>query len=222
MAPGLRRAANRRLPPLAPSTNLGPQAAGSTVSVPKYPGGLDSATTFEDDKTILSAIWTNYLGRMIEAIEAEVGPIGQPNLPESSWIAGNANLRDLLDDLTFASNSFKAGAIVGIYRFTLKKAAASFGALASVTLNVGKKPVGAQPIFFGTMFQGLLGNATFLPGAATVRGYCAWTGPTSIALTYRGMALGAANPGAGGAPAGSYIAEMDGVVIFVPLGNPAR
>jgi len=224
MPGGIRRASNRRLVLHTPSTNLGPLASGSTVSVPKYPGGIDTPATYADGKTILSSIWLNFLGRIIEAIEAEVGPIGSGGFGstnESNWIRGHANLRDLLDDITLAKNSFKAGAIVGLHRFTVKKSASLFATVASLSLDVGKKPSNAQPLFFGTMYQGLLSNSTFLPGAAIVRGSCTWTSGTSLALSYRAMALGSAKPGAGGAPVGSYTAEMDGLIVFVPLGSPA-
>lgn len=230
--PGKIQQGGRLLP--GPSTpgggaDLGPLAAGQTVTVPRYPGGIDDVGTgktleFADDSSVLVALFTNFLGAIVQAIQTELGPLATNGLDENKWIAGSANLRDLLDQISLGTASGK-GKLVGVKRWSKTKI--GWGGQITVSADVGYRPAGSpnEVAVWAYLVQGQRTLVEVLTGPTSVRGRALFASSTStsVNIVLSAAEVGNANPGLGGAPtngAASYTVE--GLVFFMPVGNPDR
>lgn len=203
----------RRGPP--GHSGLTPAAAEGGLLAPKYPGALDTVPLLLDDTTILSAIVLNFAAALVEAIQAEIGPIATSGEDRNAWVAGHPNLMELLDKTNAQTPTFKG--FVGLRRFVVTKVHSLFAALNATTVSVAHRPVGVpDPLWFATSNQGNNTNAQMATGATTVAGNPQWAGATAalISLQYRGVA------GDGtGAPTGSSSVTVDGILVFMPVGK---
>jgi hypothetical protein len=188
-------------------------AATAGLLAPRYPGGFDVKPTLADDATVLSSILLNFIGAIVEAVEAEVGPLANNGKDKSKWVAGEASLLELLDVLNVQTPTYKG--FVGLRRFIVTKLHSLFAGLSSTVVSVAHRtPNSTFPVFFSTVNQGSNTNAQMGTGATTVAGDSNWLGPASISLQYRGVA------GDGtGQPTGGTNVTMDAILISMPVGT---
>jgi len=188
-------------PPLGTAGSVA-QLAGATSLVAQYPQAKDVMPTIADDVTPLSAQWTNYLGLLIEAIEAEIGPFPQGMVRFGAPIR---NLKDLLGTAVMSGLSASRsagvnaqGKLFGVQQFHLTKLASLYALVATGSLSspfAWPKSPAKQPLFFAITEAPASGNQDIIAGPAIVRGNATWTTSTAIGYQYRGhTGAGAGSP----------------------------
>lgn len=188
-------------PPLGGAGESQPVAL-PTFLVAQYPGAKDLPPTIVDDETPLSAQWTNYLGLLIEAIEAEVGPF-----PQDMTRAGVPlrNLKDLLGTAVMAGLSIPAGIgragpgrLYGVQQLRFRKLATEYAIVESGTITAPfawPRTPPKQPLFFAIPEAPASGVLDLLHGPTIVRGHAWWVNANTIGYEYRGIHTQTSDPG---------------------------
>lgn len=145
-------------------TDAAPEAALASVLSVRYPFALDVAPALVEGVTPLSAQWDNYLGLMVEAVQAEIGPIGSL----TGLIGGvSASLMDFLGTEVAARISVvkgnDAGRIFGLHHVRTAVAGTNYGAATPNSLTItkthGQQPSGVvAPLVFGCPQGDVLGS----------------------------------------------------------------
>ncbi len=230
--PGKITGPGRLIPgPGTPSAALAAAGAGQTVTVPKYPGALDdvgsgATLTFADDSTVLVALFTNFLGAVIQTIQAELGALAVNGKSISTRVAGKATLVEMLDQISLGTVA-NAGKLVGVKRW--RRTSTAWGGQQTLAVDVGfrpndksNKPV-AEVAFWAYLVQGQRTLAEVLTGPVNVRGRALFA--TAIGSTVNCVMSSAqianANPGTGGAPTASASFTVEGLLFFMPVGEAA-
>lgn len=195
-----------------------PAAATQSTSVVKYPGGFDQGPPIIDDLTPLVAQWHNYLSLMVEAVMAEVGPIGKNS---QSTVGNSTSLMRFLGvegaarlSLYKSVTKSEAGQLFGV----MKAHVSGTGVYAnnvqttSLTNHHGGDPGNRVPLVFACTNQlPTTSVADMAIGPTVMR--CDSTTPSSsgnITVRYRACAPG------GGSPSGGATHSADLLVFFMP------
>lgn len=219
---------NQRLRnPARQGSSGGPDEAGASVLVPRYPSALDQAPTI-GQRTPLSGVYWNYLGLLLEVIQAEIGPIAFPFKPGVSarynlaeWL-GNEVLGNAISNwrsVAKAQGGNARGQIYGITKIFEQGTATFFAGRRTVnkTLSQGAHPLGKDPVLFGhTSARNPatgVGHAAsdLFNGPILIRGKADVVGST-LQVTYRGA------KSSGGQPTGSATFSANLVAIYMVEG----
>lgn len=169
------------------------QAATSLLTV-RYPAALDTPPSVLDDVTPLSGVLMNYLGLMLEAIQAEAGPLhGVVDYHGSLLRFLGYQLNNRLSCWRSFGKAYggdEAGQVFGLIKRYHSGTGSAFNTaqLGSATSNQGAHPTTKQPLVFGEAPQMGGGTAQQVIDSVGggVRGRANWTGASSIDYSYRG------------------------------------
>lgn len=202
-------------PPSTGGAGSSTATAAQSTLIPKYPGGIDSAPTITDAETVLSAVFHNFVSTLIEAIEAEVGPIATGSDPKT-WVGGKPSLMHMLDELSITTGTH-AGKIAGLGRFYVSKAGTAFG---TATSHNWTNPSGTvlagnlDPLAFLVPLQTSgISDDDMAAGPICPRGRAGESAGT-ISLTYAAHKAQNA-PFNGGAPTSAKTFTVEGVVVYL-------
>jgi len=172
---------------------------GGTPLTVKYPSTVDTAPTIVDGAAVVSAIWINFLSELVEAVEAEIGELGNGSADEAKWVGGAANLAAMLNELQIASGS-NAGKLKGITKVTVSKIGTAYATVARVSLTPPAARTSALPMVFGTsLLTSGISLSDWIDGPAMVRGV-SLNNPPFLSVDYMGARVGI---GFGGGTQGS-------------------
>ncbi len=213
-------------PPASRSRSIRPNDEGliediaaPSALVVRYPAALDTPPAFAGDQsTPVVGLFHNYLGLLIEAVQAEIGPMDlkQFSVPSTLmfWLGTEVTGSRISNWRSQAKTSGgnAAGQIFGLHKRVVSGTGSLYDSTQSTSFNAlqGQHPAFKTPVLLGTMSAGGLGAGVFA-GPATIRG-----GVTGSPIgTYQANYRGANGLFAGGSTANPSTFQADLLIVYM-------